>query len=68
MTLNLFIILCNEHNLLPNQVLLDLPDVNKQIIAEKKIKIVVDGINSSGGVFVPFLLQKLGVEVSFKKY
>ena len=44
-------------------LILDLPDVNKKIIAEKKIKIVVDGINSSGGIFVPFLLQKLGVEV-----
>jgi len=36
MTLNLFIILCNEHNLLPNQVLLDLPDVNWKTLTYKE--------------------------------
>ena len=32
-------------------------------IKQRKFKIVVDGINSSGGLYVPFLLQKLGVDV-----
>jgi len=44
-------------------LILNLPDVDVDSIKGKKFKIVVDGINSSGGVFVPFLLEKLGVEV-----
>ena len=43
--------------------ILDLRDVDPKKIALKKYKIVVDGINSSGGIFVPFLLEKLGVQV-----
>ena len=37
--------------------------VNQKNILRKKFKIVVDGINSSGGVIVPMLLKELGVEV-----
>ena len=37
------------------------PLVNKKNIAEKKFKIVVDAINSSGAVAVPALLNALGV-------
>ena len=44
-------------------LILNLSDVDVDTIRIKKFKIVVDGINSSGGVFVPFLLEKLGVEV-----
>ena len=44
-------------------LILNLPDIDVNVIKERKLKIVVDGINSSGGVFVPFLLEKLGVEV-----
>ena len=40
---------------------LDLVDV--EAIKKAKFKIVVDGVNSSGGVAVPALLEKLGVEV-----
>ena len=42
---------------------LNLPQVDLVGIPEKKFKIVVDGINSSGGIYVPYLLKKLGVEV-----
>lgn len=37
------------------------PLVNKQLIAEKKFKVVVDAINSSGAEAVPALLHALGV-------
>ena len=37
------------------------PLVNKQAIAEKKFKVVLDAINSSGAVAVPALLNALGV-------
>ena len=43
--------------------ILKLNDVDVESIRKRKFKIVVDGINSSGGIFVPFLLEKLGVEV-----
>jgi phosphomannomutase len=36
--------------------------VNSRIIAGKNLKIVVDAINSSGAIFVPALLRRLGVE------
>lgn len=35
--------------------------VNKSIIEKQKLKIVVDAINSSGAIFVPMLLKKLGI-------
>ena len=37
--------------------------VDQKNILRKKFKIVVDGINSSGGVIVPMLLKELGAEV-----
>ena len=45
-----------------DQVLsLDVVDVNK--IKSSKFKVVVDAVNSTGGIAVPKLLKKLGVEV-----
>jgi len=41
--------------------ILAMPLVKKEQIAAKRLKIVVDGINSSGAVFVPLLLNALGV-------
>lgn len=35
--------------------------VNKNLIEKQNLKIVVDAINSSGAVFVPILLKKLGI-------
>ncbi len=42
---------------------LALPLVNAEVIKEKKYKVVVDGVNSSGGIAIPKLLDALGVEV-----
>jgi phosphomannomutase len=38
------------------------PLVNKNAIASQQLKIVVDGINSTGATFVPALLKALGVK------
>ncbi|HKC35268.1 MAG TPA: phosphoglucosamine mutase [Chitinophagaceae bacterium] len=38
------------------------PLVNKSAIASQQLKIVVDGINSTGATFVPALLKALGVK------
>lgn len=42
--------------------ILELSLVDKKLIAQKKFKIVVDGINSVGGMIVPSLFKELGVE------
>ena len=42
--------------------ILDLPLVNKKAIEEAKFKVVVDGVNSTGGIAVPLLLERLGVQ------
>jgi len=42
--------------------IIDYPMVNKAIVAQKKFKIVIDAINSTGALFVPALLKKLGIE------
>ena len=41
---------------------LDLPLVNKKAIEACKFKVVVDGVNSTGGIAIPLLLERLGVE------
>lgn len=41
--------------------ILKLPLVDVKAITEKKFKIVVDAVNSSGGIAVPMLLKALGV-------
>lgn len=42
---------------------LNLTLVVKEQIAKKGFKVVVDGVNSTGGIFIPALLEQLGVEV-----
>jgi phosphomannomutase len=42
--------------------ILNYPLVNKAAIKSQQLKIVVDGINSTGATFVPALLKALGVE------
>lgn len=44
--------------------ILKLDLVNVEAIREKGFKVVVDGVNSTGGIAVPNLLRKLGVEVT----
>jgi len=41
--------------------ILDLPLVNIKKIKEAKFKVVVDAVNSTGGIAVPLLLEALGV-------
>jgi phosphomannomutase len=42
---------------------LNLPLVNAQSVAKRKFKVVVDAVNSSGGIIIPKLLEQMGVEV-----
>lgn len=42
--------------------ILDLKLVDKEAIQKRNFKIVVDGINSSGGIYVPALLDALGID------
>ncbi len=44
------------------QKILQLNLVDKYAIKKANLKVVVDGVNSSGGVYVPELLRALGVE------
>jgi phosphomannomutase len=37
--------------------------VNEAVIRAAKFKVVVDGVNSSGGIYIPALLEAMGVEV-----
>ncbi len=41
---------------------LDLPLVDAEAVAKRKFKVVVDGVNSSGGIIIPKLLELMGVE------
>ena len=42
---------------------LNLPLVDAEAVRARKFKVVVDGVNSSGGVIIPKLLEQMGVEV-----
>lgn len=42
--------------------ILDLPLVNADAIKHAKFRVVVDGVNSTGGIAIPLLLDRLGVE------
>lgn len=44
-------------------IVLDMPVTKKDAIKAMNFKVVVDGVNSTGGIAVPALLKKLGVEV-----
>ena len=41
---------------------LDLELVNTKAIQDANFKVVVDGVNSTGGIAIPLLLERLGVE------
>ncbi|WP_185868409.1 phosphohexomutase domain-containing protein [Blattabacterium cuenoti] len=43
--------------------ILSLPIIDVNLIRKLQLKIVVDGINSTGGIAVPILLKRLGVEI-----
>jgi phosphomannomutase len=48
--------------------ILALPLVNKEAISKANISVVVDAVNSSGGIFVPAMLEALGVTNITKLY
>ena len=50
------------------QAVLNLPLVDVSIIAQANFKIVVDAVNSTGGIFVPALLRDLGVKAIIELY
>lgn len=60
----------SDYNALQSHIdaILALPLVDKGAIEKKKFKIVVDAVNSSGGIAVPALLEALGVETITKMY
>ncbi|POS02710.1 phosphomannomutase [Flavobacterium croceum DSM 17960] len=41
---------------------LNLPLVDADLVKTKQFKVVVDGVNSSGGIIIPKLLEQMGVE------
>lgn len=45
------------------QKILDLPMVDAEAIKAKKFKVVLDAVNSTGGISLPSLLEQLGCEV-----
>lgn len=45
------------------QKILDLPTVDADAIKAKKYKVVLDAVNSTGGIAIPQLLEELGCEV-----
>ena len=44
------------------EMVLNLALVHREKILDRKFKVVVDGVNSTGGTFVPALLRALGVD------
>ncbi|MGI4020954.1 MAG: phosphoglucosamine mutase [Janthinobacterium lividum] len=49
-------------------LILALPLVDAEAIQKANFKIVVDAVNSTGGIFVPALLRALGVEIIHELY
>jgi len=48
--------------------ILALPLVDAKAIAKANFKVVIDCVNSTGGIFVPALLEALGVKTVYKLY
>jgi len=53
----------NEYIDTHTEMIINLPLVDADLIRSKNFKIVVDAVNSTGGIAVPNLLKKLGVKV-----
>ena len=52
----------DTHNEKHIEDVLNLELVNVDLIRSKKFKVVLDAVNSTGGILIPKLLEKLGVE------
>ena len=50
------------------QAVLDLPLVDPEIVKAANFSVVVDAVNSTGGLFIPSLLEALGVKTVHKLY
>lgn len=53
----------DDHEILQYHIkkILDLPYINRDIIAKQSFKITLDAVNGAGSIAVPLLLEKLGV-------
>ncbi len=49
-------------------LILALPLVDVEAVRNANLKIVVDAVNSTGGIFVPALLRALGIEIIYELY
>lgn len=49
-------------------IILALPLVDVELIRKANFKIVIDCVNSTGGIFIPALLKALGVETVYELY
>ena len=52
----------DTHNEKHIEDVLNLELVNADLVRSKKFKVVLDAVNSTGGILIPKLLEKLGVE------
>ncbi len=50
------------------KMILDLPLVDRNVIEKAKLKVAIDCVNSTGGLVLPNLLRKLGVEEIIEIY
>jgi phosphomannomutase len=50
------------------QAVLNFPLVDADVIKAANFKIAVDAVNSTGGIFIPALLEALGVQTIYKLY
>ncbi|MGL4583326.1 MAG: phosphoglucosamine mutase [Flavobacterium sp.] len=57
------VVLKNDYMDIHIEEILKLKLVDVEAIKKRKFKVVVDAVNSSGGIIIPALLRKLGVEV-----
>jgi phosphomannomutase len=61
---------CYKNNYVQQHIamILDLPLVDREAIKEANFSVVVDAVNSSGGIFVPQLLKALGVNQVYELF
>ena len=54
---------CDEFNSIHIEKVLQLPIVDCEAVRKRGFKVVVDSVNSVGGVVIPALLREMGCEV-----
>lgn len=60
----------NDNSYLQKHIdaVLSLPLVNREAIAAANFRVAVDAVNSTGGIFIPALLEALGVKEVIKRF